>query len=85
MAILCSAFRAQNAPERALEETEAHRQVSYPPLLTSRAGAMCDLGMWEEAKREIARVLAQPVDHSDAFLVVHRIKAARPDLYDKRR
>ncbi|MFH1603618.1 MAG: hypothetical protein ABIH03_06900, partial [Pseudomonadota bacterium] len=83
LAILCSLLRDVGAPERALAETHAFSGLGYPPLLTSRAAAYCDLGQWEEAKREIARVLAVPgKDKGEAFSVVHRIKAARPDLYD---
>jgi len=83
LAILCSLLRDQGARERALAETHAFRGLSYPPLLTSRAAAYCDLGQWEEAKREIARVLAMPgKDKGEAFSIVHRIKAALPDLYD---
>jgi predicted Zn-dependent protease len=82
LAVLCSVLRKQGAPEKALQETEAFRHLRYSPLLTSRAAAMCDLGMWEAAKREIARVLVMPGDHAEAFEVVHRIKAARPELYE---
>lgn len=83
LAILCSLLRDRGASERALAETHAFRDLSYPPLLTSRAAAYCDLGQWEEAKREIARVLAMPgKDKGAAFSIVNRIKAARPDLYD---
>jgi tetratricopeptide (TPR) repeat protein len=83
LAILCSVLRAQHAPERALEETEKFRNVKYAPLHVSRAAAMCDLGMWEEAKKEVGVALAVSRDHSAAFSVVDRIKAARPDLYEK--
>ena len=82
MAVLCSVLRKQGAPEKALHETEASPHLPYSPLLTSRAAAMCDLGMWEAAKREVVRVLAMPGDHDGAFEVVHRIKASRPDLYE---
>lgn len=83
LAILCSLLRDLGAPERALAETHAFRHLTYPPLLTSRAAAYCDLGQWEEAKWEIARVLAiSSKDKSAAFSIVHRIKAAYPNLYD---
>jgi predicted Zn-dependent protease len=82
LAVLCSVLRKQGRPEKALHETEAARHLPYSPLLTSRAAAMCDLGMWEATKQEIARVLAMPGDRGEAFEVVHRIKAARPDLYE---
>jgi tetratricopeptide (TPR) repeat protein len=78
--ILCSVLRAKGHPEQALEATEELRRTGYLPLLTSRAAALCDLERWEKAKREIARVLAAG-GGGEAFAVVHRIKAARPDLY----
>jgi tetratricopeptide (TPR) repeat protein len=81
LAILCSVLRAQGVPDRALAETDLFGHSNYPPLITSRAAAMCDLGRWEQAKKLIGRVLAMPGDHGEAFSVVHRIKVARPDLY----
>jgi hypothetical protein len=44
------------------------------------AAALCDLQRWEEAKKEIGRALAIG-ESEEAFSVVRRIKAARPDLY----
>lgn len=81
LAILCSVLRARGLPQQALDETEAFRAMSYPPLLTSRAAALCDLGRWEEAKREVGRALAIAEGSEEAFSVARRIKAARPDLY----
>ena len=81
LAVLSSVLRRQGRAQEALEETEAFRYSNYAPLLTSRAGALCDLGRWEAARREVGRVLAMPGDHVEAFEVVHRIKAARPDIY----
>ena len=67
-------------PEEALIATERARATGYLPLLTSRAAALCDLESWEDAKAELSRVLA--VGKSpEAFAVVRRIKASRPDLY----
>jgi predicted Zn-dependent protease len=80
LAVLCSVLRAQGRPQQALDETEVFRQEPHPPLLTSRAAAFCDLKRWKEAKQEIGRALA--IEKSEeAFNVVHRIKAERPDLY----
>ncbi len=81
-AVLSSVLRQRRAPDRALQETEHCRDPRNLPLLTSRAAAYCDLGRWEEAKREIAPVLAQG-DADGALAVVRRIKAARPDLYEE--
>lgn len=83
LAILCSTLRAAGRPRQALKETHAFRGIEYPPLLTSRAAAYCDLKQWEAAKREVGRALAMKTPASDeAFSVVRRIKAARPDLYE---
>ncbi len=80
LAVLCSILRAQGRPKKALDETEAFRREPHPPLLTSRAAALCDLKRWKEAKQEIGRALAIG-GSEEAFNVVHRIKAAKPNLY----
>ena len=80
LAVLCSILRARRRPQQALDETEEFQWTAYPPLLTSRAAALCDLNRWEEAKQEIGRALASG-GSEEAFNVVHRIKAKRPDLY----
>ncbi|MFQ5614748.1 MAG: hypothetical protein ACE5H9_21720 [Anaerolineae bacterium] len=84
LAVLCSTLRAKGAPRQALNETQAFRNLDYVPLITSRAAALCDLGRWAEAKREIGRALALGEDAA-VFSVVQRIKAARPELYQRRR
>ncbi|MCB0226529.1 MAG: hypothetical protein KDI02_22745, partial [Anaerolineae bacterium] len=61
---------------------EAFRDTNYSPLLTSRAAALCDLKRWEEAKKTIGRCLVISKNET-AFSVVNRIKAERPDLYEK--
>lgn len=83
-AVLCSVLRHLGASERAVQETEHLRSTSYPPLLISRAAALCDLERWEEAKATVGRALAIG-DAPEAFEVVHRIKAKRPDLYENRK
>jgi len=83
-AILCSVLRHLGASDRAVRETEHLRSTSYPPLLISRAAALCDLERWEEAKATVGRALAIG-DAPEAFEVVHRIKAKRPDLYENRK
>jgi tetratricopeptide (TPR) repeat protein len=82
-AILCSLLRHLGASDRAVQETEHLRSPSYQPLLVSRAAALCDLGRWEEAKATLGRALAQK-GSPEAFEVVNRIKANRPDLYEDR-
>lgn len=80
-AVLCAFYRAMRRPWKALSETEAFKDLDHGPLLTSRAAAFCDLEKWEEAKRELARALAiETTEH--ALNVLHRIEAARADLYD---
>jgi len=80
-AVLCSVLRHLGASEQAVQETEPLQSPRYPPLLVSRAAALCDLERWEEAKATIGRALAIG-DSPEAFEVVHRIKANRPDLYE---
>ena len=58
----------------------ALQSLPYPVLLTSRAAALCDLGIWEEAKKTVGRSLAISKS-AEAYNVVNRIKAAKPDLY----
>jgi tetratricopeptide (TPR) repeat protein len=80
LAILCSVLRVSGHPERALKETDRYRHTNYPPLLTSRAAAHCDLKQWAAAKKEVGQALAiQPSE--EAFSVARRVKAARPHLY----
>ncbi len=78
--VLSSTLRARGYPEQALAETNALRSANHPALHTTRAAALCDLGQWEEAKREIGRALAISSDE-ESFSVVRRIKAAAPELY----
>ncbi len=79
-AMLCSILRDRGLPQKALDETEAVRRSSYPPLLTSRAAAYCDLDQWEDAAKEIAVVLAMG-GSNEAWKVVERIKKEKPDIY----
>ncbi|HGJ65171.1 TPA: ribonuclease HI [bacterium] len=51
LSILCSCLRASGHAQQALDETEGFDSANYPPLLNSRASAMCDLGRWEDAKK----------------------------------
>lgn len=83
-AVLCSVLRHLGASDRAVQETEPLRSSGYPPLLISRAAALCDLERWEEAKVTLGRALAAG-ESPEAFEVVHRIKAHRPDLYENRK
>ena len=80
LAILCATLRAGGYPQKALDETDGYKNLPCPPLLTSRAAALCDLGRWEEAKKTVGRSLAIS-QSGEAYSVVNRIKAARPDLY----
>jgi tetratricopeptide (TPR) repeat protein len=80
LAVLCAALRAMGLPQQALDETDDYSDISSPPLLTSRAAALCDLERWEEAKKTVGRALAIS-ESAEAFSVMRRIKANRPDLY----
>lgn len=80
VAVYTSVLRLRHRPQEALEVSHRYRDESYPPLLVSRAAALCDLARWEEAKKELARALAIGAT-GEAFAVSRRIKAARPELY----
>ena len=80
LAILCATLRARGYTQKALDETDAYKSLPHPALLTSRAAALCDLHRWEEAKKTVGRSLAISPSE-EAYMVVQRIKAARPDLY----
>lgn len=83
LAIYTSLLRRRGAPEKALEVSEPYRKTDYPPLLVSRAAALCDLERWQEAKRVVGRALALTQGSDTAALgVASRIKAAKPDLYE---
>lgn len=79
-----SIYRDQGEPKLALLVTEPFVKDNDPAVFTTRAGALCDLEQWEEAKRTVGRALAilRGASHkAEAFAVVSRIKGARPDLY----
>lgn len=61
-AMLCAARRQLRESEAALDDTEIFRDEEYPPLMTSRAAAMCDVGSWDEA--QVLAVRAQSLDGS---------------------
>lgn len=79
-AVLCASLRARGLASQALGETDSLKHTDNVPLLTSRAAALCDIHRWEEAKQTLGRALALG-GGEEAFLVVKRIKQARPDLY----
>jgi hypothetical protein len=79
LAVLCSVYREMGRPESALALAEAVN-TNHRPLLTTHAACLCDLERWSEAKRVILRVF-RIGGTGEAFVVMHRIKAARPDLF----
>jgi tetratricopeptide (TPR) repeat protein len=88
VAVLCSCLRSLNRPEEALKASELHKMVEYPPVILTRAAALCDLGRWEDAMIEVRKVLAISKKHSSwgysniqADRIINRIKAIRPDLF----
>ena len=88
LAVLCSCLRSSNRPEEALEAAQSYKMVEYPPLILTRAAALCDIGRWEDARIEIRRVLAIAKKNSSwgysniqAAKIINRIKAIRPDLF----
>ena len=87
-AILCSCLRTVGKPEEALKASESQKMVEYPPLILTRAAALCDLGRWEAAMIEVRKVLAISKKHSSwgyvniqASPILNRIKTIRPDLF----
>lgn len=78
--VLSSVLRARSQPHQALAETAAFRNANDAALHTTRAAALCDLGRWDEAKREIGRALAIG-SSEESYAVVSRIKAAVPEIY----
>ena len=60
----------------------------YPPILTSRDAALCDLDRWEEVLKQIRQVLAifhaTGNDAGEALSVFGRIKADKPHLLEPR-
>lgn len=84
IAILCASLRDRGLPHQALKATDAFHSTDNLALLTSRAAAYCDIEMWEDAKQIISRALAIQ-ESEEAFSVVKRIKAARPDLYQSKK
>ncbi|HEY3118516.1 MAG TPA: hypothetical protein VGK54_17370, partial [Chloroflexota bacterium] len=57
-AIVSSILRAKGNPRRALAIVDHFRASNDPPVLTSRAAALCDLRCWDEALQQIREVLA---------------------------
>ena len=83
-AVLCSALRQDGRPAEALEATQHFAGSEYQPLLTSRAAALCDLGRWEDANRQIRRVIAISNGRAqeEALNVRKRIQQNAPELFD---
>jgi hypothetical protein len=88
MAILCSCLRTVGKPEEALKASESPKMVEYPPLILTRAAALCDLGRWEAAMVEVRKVVAIAKKHSswgyvniEVSKLLNRIKATRQDLF----
>lgn len=80
--IRSSIFRRQSEPDKALEVTEKFKTHKNAALQTTRAASFCDLGDWESAKKTIGLALAiGGSSKEEAFAVVNRIKASKPELY----
>jgi tetratricopeptide (TPR) repeat protein len=85
LSILCSCLRSSGHAQQAIDETEGFDSANFPPLLTSRASAFCDLERWEEARKLINRAYAIGKGNESSIIasgVINRIKNARPDLYN---
>lgn len=79
-AALCATLRELGRSKEALDVTQAFRNSNSVALITSRAAAMCDEELWEDALREIRRALAIEAS-GEAFAVHRRIKANAPNLF----
>ncbi|HET6498019.1 MAG TPA: hypothetical protein VFH17_03090 [Coriobacteriia bacterium] len=86
-AVTCSVLRAMGRPKEALLVADdlVGQGSAYRPLLTSRAAALADLGLWEDALRQIRQVIAIGGGRAEAeaMSVWGRIKAAAPELFDQ--
>ena len=78
-AVLSSVLRDLHRPKEAWAVADCFTSSNYPPILTSRAAALCDLGRWEEALRQTRQVLAinfsSHTKSEEALGVYARIKA----------
>ena len=81
VAVFSSALRAAGRSDEAVTVTDAFVDSEYPPLLTSRAAALCDLEMWDEARAVISKARAM-VDSEEVFSVMRRIEAGAPETCD---
>ena len=82
-AAFCSILRQIECPKKALAIADLHKNSDYAPILTSRSGALCDLGRWEDALRQINQVLAKKGSDEPALLVYGRIKSYAPHLFEE--
>jgi tetratricopeptide (TPR) repeat protein len=87
--VLCSCLRALGKPEEALRESAPFKNEIFPPIITTRAAAFCDLKRWEEAKIEISRVFSIQRKHElwqypMASRVLNRIKIAKPEWFNEK-
>lgn len=82
---LCGFLRESNKAVEALEIANRFAGSSYPPILTTRAAALCDAGQWEEALKQIRQVLAicksKGKPAGEALAVYARIKSDAPHLF----
>jgi predicted Zn-dependent protease len=80
--VLCSILREACKPQESLALADRYLDTRYPPLMTTRAAALGDLGRWEEALEQIEKVLelekSQP-----ARLVYDRIATQAPHLFEE--
>lgn len=82
LAIYCSILRRIGKPNLLLLATQKYvNTVQSGYLYTTRAAAYCDLEEWELAKKEILKALSIKKS-KEAFTVLGRIKANKPDLFD---
>ena len=83
VARMAGILRAKGQPKEALEVI-AHlpEKAQTPPLLTSRAAALCDLQLWSEADKVIERALGKlkgssAIETAEASAILQRIRQAK--------
>ena len=89
VAVLCSCLRHQSKPEEALKESTPYKNETYPPLIVTRAAALCDVERWEDAKMEISKAISiqkknEAWQYDEPLRVLNRIRTARPELFKRK-
>ena len=91
VAALCSVLRTANKPREAVALANNFQSSNHPPILTSRAAALCDLNRWDDALKQIRQVFAmrsrsgKSSSSDEAQAVYGRIQQNASYLFDEHR